>query len=125
MIAKLKQQWAGLSKKISSVPVVGFLWSNWLLLLVAFAALILLRWDAARELLGVFVHLPLLVALVALLALAVRHLVNRKTTEPYSTSGRLKREWNEIEAWQRVLIFKLELWVWIIAGSIIAHSLLG
>lgn len=107
------------------IPVVGFLVRYWLLLVLLAAAVALLRWEAALQVLGVFVHLPVLVALVATLGLAARHLVNRSTTEPYSRSGELRREWRLLEPWQRVLIFKIELWVWFLVLAILGHSLLG
>lgn len=112
-------------EKVYSVPVLGFLIRYWLLLLLAFGALLLLRWEPARQVMGVFVHLPLLAFLVAVLGLLGRHLVNRQTTEAYSRTGRLKLEWHLLEPWQRVLIFKAELWTWFIVLAILAASLLG
>lgn len=84
-----------------------------------------MRWEAALEVLGVFVHLPLLVALVASLALLARHLVNRDTSDRYRASGAMREEWRLLSPWQRVLLFKLELWVWFLVMAILAHSMLG
>ena len=105
--------------------MVGFVVRYWLILVLGWAAVLLVRWEAALEVLGVFVHLPLLAALVAALALLARHVINRTTTDQYRSSGMLAIEWLLLSPWQRVLLFKVELWVWFLVLAILGHSLLG
>ena len=115
----------GLREVVAGVPLVGYLFRYWYLVAAVWLAALLLRWEPALEALGVFVHLPLLVALVAVLSLLARHLVNRDTSDRYRASGRMREEWQALTPFQRVLLFKLELWVWFLVLAILGHSMLG
>ena len=105
--------------------LLGYLRRYWPILILLAVAWLLPTSNSAFAMLGMVVYVPAAALTVVATALLMRHLVNRKTTDDYRAKGQLKLDWASLPANQKVWVFKIELWVWILALAIVCAAILS
>ncbi|MGC4013419.1 MAG: hypothetical protein QM755_02715 [Luteolibacter sp.] len=104
------------SHRPTSLRLIGF-FRHWLLigLFIAFA-LIALN-DRVFAAVGTFAYAPALVTLGALCALLLRNVFNADTTDADSDSGYTRDTYKTLTPRERLLISKVEFWIYLLAAA--------